>query len=52
MDLVDLVDLVDLNQVVYVSCPRVEKDYGKFVTNYTANKAPTQLNHFVANTTF
>ena len=48
--LVDLMDLVDLNQVVSVSCPRVEKDYGKLVTNHTANKAPTQLCHFVANT--
>ena len=47
--LVDLMDLLDLSQVVDVSCPRVEKNYGKHVTIHTANKAPTELCHFVAN---
>ena len=48
--LVLLMDLVDLNQVVGVSCPTVEKEYGKLVTIHTANKAPTELCHFVSNT--
>ena len=46
--LVLLMDLVGLCQVVDVSCPTVEKEYGKLVTIHTANKAPTELSHFVA----
>ena len=34
--------------MVDVGCPTVEKDYEKLVTIHTANKAPTQLSHFVA----
>ena len=50
MDLVDLMNLVGLCQVVGVSCPTLEKEYGKLVTIHTANKAPTELGHFVPNT--